>query len=368
MLSRRGFAGVVAAGFTEFAFAQRSAVDSMNVQAPKGTVWLNANEFPEGPPAAALDAITRAAKESNRYHFTEYPAIHQSVANIEGLKGEQVLVGAGSTEALHCAVEAFTSPKRPFICGWPTFESGPELAAAQGHAVVKLPLTSDFRSDVKQLVAEAKKAGGGLIYICNPNNPTGNVTPKQDIAWVVQNLPSETILLIDEAYFHFNTSSETESSMKYVKDGKNVLVMRTFSKIYGMAGLRAGYVAARPDLIQKMVPFRNLQISIVTARAVLAAIDMGPKLVDERRARLIHTREDLMAFLKLKKLNAIESQANFVMFDMGRDINKVGPAMLAKGVAVGRPFPPYDNMMRITIGTDPEMAKFKTALSDVLSV
>jgi histidinol-phosphate aminotransferase len=368
MLTRRGFAGVMAAGFTEFAFAQRSNLDSMNVQAPKNTVWLNANEFPEGPPPAALQAITRAATEANRYHFTEYPAFYQSVAKIEGLKGEQVLVGAGSTEALHCAVEAFTSPKKPFICAWPTFESGPELAVAQGHACVKLPLTSDYRSDVKQLVAEARKAGGGLIYICNPNNPTGNVTPKQDIAWVVQNLPADTVLLMDEAYFHFNESPETESSMKYVHDGKNVLVMRTFSKIYGMAGLRAGYVAGRADLISKMTPFRNLFIAGTTAKAVLAAIDMGPKLLEERRARLIHTREDVVAWLNQKNLKSIESQANFLMFDMGRDLKTVAPAMLAKGVAVGRAFPPYDNMMRITIGTDAEMAKFKTALGEVLGV
>ncbi|HUA84088.1 MAG TPA: aminotransferase class I/II-fold pyridoxal phosphate-dependent enzyme [Bryobacteraceae bacterium] len=368
MLTRRGFAGVLAAGFTEFAFAQRSNIDSMNIRAPKGTVWLNANEFPEGPPPAALEAITRAAVQANRYHFTEYPAFYQSVANIENLKGDQVLVGAGSTEALHCAVEAFTSPARPFICGWPTFESGPELAAAQGHAVVKLPLTSDYHSDVHQLIAEAKKAGGGLIYICNPNNPTGNVASKQDLAWAVRNLPSDTILLIDEAYFHFNTSSETESSMKYVHDGKNVLVMRTFSKIYGMAGLRAGYVAGRSDLVAKMVPFRNLFISGPTAKAVVAAIDLGPGFLEERRARLIHTREDLVAWLNRKNLKSIESQANFLMFDMGRDIKTVAPAMLAKGVAVGRAFPPYDNMMRITIGTDAEMAKFKTALSQVLSV
>lgn len=366
--ARRGFAGLMAAGFTEFAFAQKSAVDAMNVQEPKGTVWLNANEFPEGPPAAALQALTRAAAQSNRYHFTEYSSIYQSVANIEHLKGEQVLVGAGSTEALHCAVEAFTSPRRPFLCGWPTFESGPELAAAQGHAVVKLPLTSDYRSDVHQLVAEAKKAGGGLIYICNPNNPTGNVTPKEDLAWAVQNLPSETILLIDEAYYHFNTSNETESSMKYVHDGKNVLVMRTFSKIYGMAGLRAGYVAGRADLVKKMVPFRNLQISYPTARAVVAAIDMGQGMVDERRARLIHTREDLVGWLKQKNLKSIESQANFLMFEMPRDLKAVAPAMLAKGVAVGREFPPYEKMMRITIGTDAEMAKFKTALGEVLAV
>ncbi len=190
MLTRRGFAGVVAAGFTEIAFAQRAAVDAMNVQAPKGTVWLNGNEFPEGPPAAAVQAMTRVAGEVNRYHFAEFPSFYQSIANLEKLKAEQVLIGEGSTETLHCAVEAFTSPKRPFICGWPTFEAGPELAAAQGHALVKIPLTSNHTADVKRMVAEAAKAGGGMIYICNPNNPTGNVTPKQDIAWVVANLPA----------------------------------------------------------------------------------------------------------------------------------------------------------------------------------
>jgi histidinol-phosphate aminotransferase len=368
MLTRRGFAGVVAAGFTEFAFAQRAAIDTMNVQAPKNTAWLNANEFPEGPPAAAVQAMTRVAGDVNRYHFTEFPQFYQSVANLEKLKAEQVLIGEGSTETLHAAVEAFTSPKRPFICGWPTFESGPELAAAQGHAVVKLPLTSNYTSDVKRLVAEAQKAGGGLIYICNPNNPTGNITPKQDIAWVVANMPADTILLMDEAYYHFNVSPETESAMKYVHDGKNVIVMRTFSKIYGMAGLRVGYVAGRPDLIQKMTPFRNAVISIVSARGVLAAIDLGQKFIDDRREKMTHTRNDLLAWLKQKKLNYIDSQANFVMIDTRRDIKELTPAMLAKGVAVGRPFPPYDKMMRITIGTDAEMAKFKGALGEVLAV
>ena len=367
-LSRRGFAGLVAAGFTEFALAQKAAVDAMNVVGGKGTVWLNSNEFPEGPPQPALQAITRAGSEANRYHFPEMPKFYQSVASLEGLKSEQVLVGEGSTETLHCAVEAFTSPKHPIICGWPTFESAPELAAAQGHAVVKLPLTSNYTSDVKRLAAEAQKAGGGLIYICNPNNPTGNITPKQDIAWLVQNLPANTVLMMDEAYLHFNTSSDTESSIKYVKDGKNVIVMRTFSKIYGMAGLRVGYAAARPDLIKKMEPFRNAIISIVSARGVMAAIDMGPKLVDERRAKMVNTRNELVSFLKQKKLNYIDPQANFVMFYMKKDIKDVGPAMLAKGVAVGRPFPPYDKMMRITIGTDAEMAKFRTALSEVLGV
>lgn len=368
MITRRGFAGVVAAGFTEFAFAQRAAVDSMNVQAPKGTVWLNGNEFPEGPPAAAVQAMTRVAGEVNRYHFSEFAGFYQNVANLEKLKADQVLIGEGSTETLHCAVEAFSSPKRPFICGWPTFEAGPELAEAQGHAVVKIPLTSNHTSDVKRMVAEAAKAGGGLIYICNPNNPTGNITPKQDIAWVVANLPPDTVLLMDEAYFHFNTSPETESAMKYVHEGKNVLAMRTFSKIYGMAGLRVGYVAGRPDLIQKMTPFRNAVISVVSVRGVSAAIDLGPKFLDERREKMTRTRNELCAWLKAKNLSYIPSEGNFVMFDAKRNIKDLGPAMLAKGVAVGRLFPAYPQMLRITIGTDAEMAKFRGALGEVLGV
>ena len=182
------------------------------------------------------------------------------------------------------------------------------------------------------------------------------------------NLPPDTVLLVDEAYLHFHPSMEAVSAMKYVKQGKNVLVMRTFSKIYGMAGLRVGFAAGRPDLIAKMAPFRNAVISIVSARGAMAAIELGPKFIDERRAKIAKQRDDLYAFLKSKKLNYIPSSANFVMFDTGKALKDVGPAMLAKGVAVGRPFPPYDKMMRITLGTDAEMAKFRNALSEVLAV
>jgi len=265
-------------------------------------------------------------------------------------------------------VDAFTSPKLPFVTCWPTFEAGPELAAASGHDVVKLPLTASYSSDVRKLVDEAAKAGGGLIYICNPNNPTSAITTKQDLAWTVANLPPQTNLLVDEAYFHFTNSPETESAIKYVKEGKNVIVIRTFSKIYGMAGLRVGYACGRPDLIAKMTPYRSNVISIVSVRAVLAALDLGPKLLDERRERIATTRNDLCAWLKQKKINYIDPHTNFMMIDTARSVREMGPAMLAKGVAVGRPFPPYDKMMRVTIGTDGEMAKFRSALSEVLSL
>lgn len=365
-LTRRGFAGAVAfAGFSEFAFAQRANVGGT---APKGTVWLNANEFPDGPPAASVQAMQRVIGESNRYHYGEFAEFYKSIAATEKLEANQVLIGAGSTEVLHDAVDVFTSPTRPFITCWPTFEAGPELAAVEGHKVVKLPLSASYASDVKKLVAEADKAGGGMIYICNPNNPTGAITPKQDLAWTVENLPKNTILVVDEAYLDFNTSPEAESAMKYVHQAKDVLVMRTFSKIYGMAGLRCGYVAGRPDLIAKMEPYRNNVISIVAARSVLAALDLGHKMLEERREKIAKTRGEICAWLKQKQIRYIDPQANFMMVDAKRDIKQMGPAMLAKGVAIGRPFPPYNTMMRVTIGSDADMAKFRTALSEVLGV
>lgn len=315
-----------------------------------------------------MEAMQRVLGSSNRYHYHEFAAFYKTLAASEKLDANQILVGAGSSEVLHAAVDAFTSPKRPFITSWPTYEAGPELAGVEGHPVVKLPLTSNHAPDVKRLVAEAARSGGGMIYICNPNNPTASIIGKQDLEWTVANLPSDTVLLVDEAYFHFATSPETESAMKYVHQGKNVVVLRTFSKIYGMAGLRAGFAAGRPDLIEKMTPYRNNVIGIVTVRAVLAALDLGPKLLDERREKIARTRTEMCAWLKEKKIGFIEPHTNFMMIDTGRDVRQVGPAMLAKGVAVGRPFPPYDKMLRVTIGTDADMARFRSAFSEVLAV
>lgn len=363
--TRRGFAAVAAAGFTEFAFAQRANIAG---PAPKDTVWLNANEFPEGHPPAVLQAIQRVVGETNRYHYREFDDFYKAVAASEKLDGNQVLIGSGSTEVLHSTIEVFTSPTRPFITGWPSFEAMPELAAAKGHAVVKIPLRADYTPDVKKLVAAAEEHGGGVIHICNPNNPTSSVTNKQDLAWVVANLPPETLLLVDEAYLHFCTSPDVESAMKYVRDGKNVIVARTFSKVYGMAGLRAGFVAARPDLIQKLTPYRNNVIGIVAVRAILAAFDLGPKFIDERRERNARTRSETTAWLKSKNVKFIEPHANFMMVDVRRSVNEVAPLMLAKGVAVGRLFPAVETMMRVSIGSDAEMAKFRNVLAEVMSV
>ena len=368
MLTRRGFAGAGLAALAsrmmpEMAYAQRAAVHGT---LPKDMVWLNANENPDGPPRSSIDAMMKVLPEGGRYHYQEFGAFYAAVARSEDLTPDQVLVGSGSSEILHAAVDAFTSPTRPLITIAPTYEGPVDVAAkGLGRTVVRIRLEPPYVPDVKRLVAEAEKAGGGLIYICNPNNPTASVTPKKDLAWMVANLPPNTTALIDEAYIHFGDTPELESALGYVRQGKNVVVTRTFSKIYGMAGLRAGFGCAAPELIAKMAPFRNNVISIVTARAVLAALEEARTLVPERRAKLIRTRRELCAWLRDRGLPYIEPQANFIMIDVGRDAREFIDAMPPKGVAVGRPFPPMTNFLRVSIGTDYDMSRFREAFWSV---
>ena len=362
MWTRRGFAEIGVAALAgrmlpEMAYAQRAAVGG---KMPKDTVWLNANENPEGPPRSSIEAMMKVLPEGNRYHYQEFGDFYAAVAHSEDLSPDQILVGSGSSETLHAAVDAFTSPSRPLITIVPTYEGPIDVANGLGHKVVRVPLTPPgYVPDVRKIVAEADRAGGGLIYLCNPNNPTSSITPKADLAWMIANLPANTVALIDEAYIHFGDTPELESALGYVRQGKNVVVARTFSKIYGMAGLRAGFGCAPPNLIAKMAPFRNNVISIVTARAVLAALAEARTLLPERRANLSRVRSELCAWLRERGLTYIEPQANFLMIDVGRDAREFITTMPAKGVAVGRPFPPLTNMLRVSIGTDRDMSKFR---------
>lgn len=381
MLTRRNFArrcawaAAALPAWTEAALAQR-ALPSEGWSA--NTIWLNANENPDGPPRSAVEAMTRVAPESWRYHYPEFRDIYTRIAASEQIGPEQVLVGAGSTEVLNLAVMAFTAPlgeagsansgDRSLIIAEPTFEVPGGMARAFGRRAIRVPLTDGWSADVKRMAEEADKAGGGLIYICNPNNPTSSLTPKQDIEWLVANLPRNTVLVIDEAYIHFLDGYEGQSAMAYIRQGKDVVVMRTFSKIYGMAGLRVGFACAKPDLIRQMQRYRNNVISIVSARAALAALAEAGTLIPQRRARLIRVRTGLCAWLKKQGLRYIEPHANFLMIETGRDARELGSALLRKDVAVGRPFPPLDNkMLRVSIGTERDMVRFKEAFLAVYS-
>ncbi len=365
--SRRGFAraaGIAAMGrlWTESALAQR-AMAGMN--APPGTVWLNANENPMGPGEAALAAMKEALADSGRYHFQEWGANCAAIARSVGLERNQVVVGAGSSEVLCSAVHAFTSAARPLIYMDPTFELPPGLTRALGRQAIAVPLTETYAADVKRIREEAVKAGGGMIYLCNPNNPTSSITPKAELEWLLMNLPPETVALIDEAYIHFSTSPQLASALDHVRAGRAVAVTRTFSKIYGMAGLRVGFACARPDLTARMASFQAGVISCVGLRAALAALD-DPRLVPERQAVYIRIRTGLCKWLGESGYQCIEPHGNFVMIDLRRDVRSVIPAMVSRGVAPGRPFPRLDNMLRVTVGTEAEMEKFKQVFLEVM--
>ena len=363
MLTRRGFAARLGAGaaalrmLPEMAYAQRAAVQTSAMATDM--VWLNANENPAGIPQAALAAMNETLPSAWRYHYQEFRDIYAAIAQSEELAPEQVMVGAGSSEVLHIAVDSLTSPTRPLITVAPTYEGPVELAKALGHPVVLTKLRADYSADVHKLVEEAGRAHGGLIYICNPNNPTSAITTKSDLDWMVANLPPNTTLLVDEAYIHFGESPDLSSALKYVREGKNVIVTRTFSKIYGMAGMRVGFAAASPDWVAKMAPLRINVVSIVSAKGVVAALRDRQNILRDRKAAMSRTRRELCAWLKDRKVGYIEPQANFIMIDVGRNAREFISKMPAMGVAPGRPFPPLDNMLRVTIGTDQEMAKFR---------
>ena len=354
---------LAAAAFGEIALAQRGLPD---IPVPPGTVWLNYNEFPGGPPRSSLEAMSKVLPETSRYHYQEIRTFYEAVARSAGFDRDHVLVGAGSSEIIHCAIDAFTAPARPLILCNPTYEMPPEVANALGHPVIRLPLTPKNSFDVKRLAEEARNAGGGLIFLCNPNNPTATITPKADIAWLVANLPPNTVLFLDEAYIHFADSPEIESGLRYVREGKDVIVARTFSKLYGMAGLRIGFAIAKPELIRKLQPFRDNIVNIVGVRAVLAALAEGDALVAERRSKNARVRSDLCGWLREKGFPYLESHANFMMIDVRREVRPLVTEMLKRGVGIGRPFPPMDTWMRVSMGVESDMEKFRKVLTEVV--
>lgn len=370
MITRRSFArhlgGLAAAGaFSGEAFLARRARG--DVAHPAGMVWLDANENPEGPPESALQAITRGAADTARYHFEEFDAFTEALARSEGLQPEQVLFGIGSSDVIDAAICAFTSASRPMITVAPTFEIPVELARSMGRKIIQIPLPDDWGYPVRRLAEAAAQGDGGLIYICNPNNPTSSLTPNHQIAWLAENLPPNTVLLVDEAYIQFAQPDEVENAIRFVRQNRDVVVTRTFSKIYGMAGARAGFACARPDLIRDMAHFKDNIIPILGLRAAMAALGETATLVPRRRANMTRIRAEVCAWLRQKNLRYIAPHANFVMIDIGRDVRTFGAAMFQKGVAVGRPFPPLNQMLRVTIGTGREMEKFREVFWQVYS-
>lgn len=364
-MSRRGFgrtAALLGAASTlpfpsEHSLAQLSMIGPL----PPGAVKINANENPMGPCPEAVEAILGVVRGGGRYLYEETFNFARVLAEQEGLKPDYVRPFPGSSEPLHRSVLAFTSPSKSFVTADPGYEAGQRAAAVAGAKVIKVPLTKDHAHDVQAMVKADPNAG--LIYICNPNNPTGTLTSRADLEWVVANKPAGSVVLIDEAYIHIAPSGKMCSDM--VAADKDVIVLRTFSKLYGMAGLRAGAAIARPDILAKISQFGAGALPVTGMVGAIASLK-SKTLVAERRKIIADIRSDVFEFLDKKGMTFLPSESNKFMLDVKRPGQEVVKAMAAEKIFIGRVWQAWPTHVRVSIGTKEEMEKFKTAIVKVM--
>jgi histidinol-phosphate aminotransferase len=328
---------------------------------PKDAVIIDANENPLGPCSVAREAIAEITGDSGRYSFWLTEDLGKRFAEQQGLKPEYVRAFPGSGEPLHFSVLAFTSTSRSYVTADPGYEAGMHAAKISGARVVKTPLSSSYAHDVKAMLGAGPDAG--LFYVCTPNNPTGTLTPHADIEYLVEHKPKGSIVLVDEAYIHF---SDATTALDLVKADKDVVVLRTFSKIYGMAGLRCGLAIGRPDLVAKISSFSGWNSLPVTAvAAALSSLD-DATVVPERKRINAAVRSETFAWLDSNGYSYVPSVSNCFMLDTKRPAKEVIEAMAARNVFIGRAWPVWQTHVRITVGTKLEMEKFQMAFQEVM--
>jgi histidinol-phosphate aminotransferase len=332
---------------------------------PNVGIHIDANENPMGPSEAARQAMVDIIPRGGRYLFTMEEELAEIFAKQEGLSPESVIPFAGSSEPLHYTVLAFTSKDKPLVVADPGYEAPMWAAQIAGAPILKVPLADpkgEAKHDIPAMLAAASNPG--VIYICNPNNPTGTCTPRAEIEHAVANAPKDTVILIDEAYVHL---CDAPRSLDFVRDGKNVIVLRTFSKLYGMAGIRMGFAVGRPDLLAKITTFGGQNALPVTAVAAAKASLLDADLVPARKKTIADIRMDTLAWLKSEGYATTPSESNCFMLDVRRPGKQVQAALAAKEMFVGRIWPAWPHSLRITVGTKDEMTAFRKSFTEVMS-
>jgi histidinol-phosphate aminotransferase len=378
-LGQRGFtrrqigrmASLLAAGsalpfYNEYAMAQdaeqRMRGGGMRPAYGPDVVRISSNENPQGPCKEGLEALIKVAPMGWRYSpHNEVGELTKAIAETMGVKEDYVMATAGSSDPLHRSSCAFTSPTRTWVMANPGYGGG--APAFIGSKVVRVPLRDDYSHDVVAMIKADPDAGA--YYVCNPNNPTGTLTTRKDIEYLLENKRKDAVVIVDEAYIHF--SDDAVSSVDLVAADKDVIVLRTFSKIYGMAGLRAGFALGRPDLLAKMRPFASSGFLPVTGTVCATASLRVKNLVAERRAQAKKIRENTFEFLEKKSISFIPSQTNFFMMEVKRPGMEFAKAMADQKVIIGRIWPVWPTKVRVTVGSQEEMSKFAAAVDKVWS-
>jgi len=283
------------------------------------------------------------------------------------VKSENIILGCGSTEILRAVDDAFLDPSRNVVAADPTFEAVLTYARVLHANALKIPLTPDHRHDLPKMAA-ACTSKTGVVYVCNPNNPTGTISTREEVAAFVQAVPPTTLIVVDEAYYDFADDPRYASAIEFIPAHPNVIVARTFSKIYGLAGMRLGYAVGAKESIARLAAQLlqdNGNAAVLQAALVSLADD---EHVASCRAQLNGTRQWLCAELTKDSRPFIPSQANFVMLDMGTDVKPIIEQFRARNVLVGRRFAAMPNFLRVTIGTQPETESFVAALREIAPV
>jgi len=334
-------------------------------------IRIASNENPLGPGPKVLDAIVGKFPEAARYPFNAKQtdgALIGALAAKFSAKGENVALGAGSGEILTNAVRAFTSPTKPLVTAWPSFEAPRDTAKKIGSAIKEVPLDGKLRIDAAKMIEASK--GAGLVFFCNPNNPTATVHGKTTVADLVQQIRAaspETVILIDEAYHDYVTDPSYQSAMDLALSTPNVFVARTFSKAYGMAGLRAGYAVGHAPTIKAINAYRMpYGLGTLTLGATMVALD-DQAHIDAERKRNTEVRAFTTKAFADMGVTGTDSNANFLFMEIKRPAAGFRDACRAAGVLVGRDFPPYEKThCRISLGTMDEMQKAVDVFKKVL--
>jgi len=357
-------AGAAALPFTEYAQAQeaeRRVRGGARGAMDPSVVRISSNENPLGPSKEGLEAIAKIAPLGGRYSPTgEQQDFIKTVAEIEGVKEDCVAAFAGSSDPLFRSSCAFTSPTRSWTMGDPGYGGG--AASFIGAKTVKVPLAADYSHDVEAMFKADPNAGA--YYVCNPNNPSGTLTSREKIDFLLAKKQKDAVVVVDEAYIHFSENAKPASDL--VAAGKDVIVLRTFSKVYGMAGIRAGFALGRPDLLAKMRPFGGGMLPI-TGLACATASMKAKNLVPERRAINKKIRESTFAFLDKKNIKFVPSETNFFMMETKRPGMEVAKAYADKKIMIGRVWPAWPTHVRVTVGTQEEMDKFMAATAEIFA-
>jgi histidinol-phosphate aminotransferase len=365
-LSRRNFlrnlgvgtAAGAASHSSFFGIAKASVFEPAGTMELSGPILLNSNENAYGPSKKVEEAMRLALTRANRYPFLEYDGLVQRIAAFHQVKPEQVILGSGSTEILRIAAFTFLGIGKQLVQASPTFEAMEACARCSRADIVSVPLNRECAHDLGGMLQRSNASTSILYYICNPNNPTASLTPRKDLETFIDKLPTASYVLIDEAYHHYARGSTYESFIDHPIDHDRVIVSRTFSKVYGLAGLRLGYAIAHPAIAQEMRSHVIMgSINEVAIQAAIAALEDIDGMQDSVK-RNADDRQEFFNHAMARRLMAIDSHANFVMLNVHHPAEEVIQHFKKNNILVGRRAPQFDNYIRVSLGLPEEMSAF----------